>query len=182
MGKSLLCCFFWDTVYMLNFRHISISDLFDLLTWKVYHTRRPPRRQFPRSLKLIWSHTASYSVFVCWYVTCSCDLDFWLFGLEQLSCMAGHMTKPATNSKDPVTIRSWVTSYNVSCWLPLKMRTRPLRMRRITLPVNRGSIFIAIGRRYFLYKQGCSNFLLKFGKFSLPWQQGSSEQSLTDTI
>ena len=27
-----------------------------------------------------------------------------------------------------------------------------------------------------------ANFLLKFGKFSLPWQQGSSEQSLTDTI
>ena len=27
-----------------------------------------------------------------------------------------------------------------------------------------------------------ANFLLKFSKFSLPWQQGSSEQSLTDTI
>ena len=27
-----------------------------------------------------------------------------------------------------------------------------------------------------------ANFLLKFGKFSLPWQQGSSGQSLTDTI
>ena len=27
-----------------------------------------------------------------------------------------------------------------------------------------------------------ANFLLKFGKFSLPWQQGSSEQSLTNTI
>ena len=27
-----------------------------------------------------------------------------------------------------------------------------------------------------------ANFLLKIGKFSLPWQQGSSEQSLTDTI
>ena len=27
-----------------------------------------------------------------------------------------------------------------------------------------------------------ANFLLKFGKFSLPWQQGSSEQSLTDTV
>ena len=28
---------------MLNVRHISISGLFDLLTWKVYHTRRPRR-------------------------------------------------------------------------------------------------------------------------------------------
>ena len=27
-----------------------------------------------------------------------------------------------------------------------------------------------------------ANFLIKFPHFSLPWQQGSSEQSLTDTI
>jgi len=27
-----------------------------------------------------------------------------------------------------------------------------------------------------------ANFMLTFGKFSLPWQQGSSEQSVTDTI
>ena len=33
----------------------------------------------------------------------------------------------------------WVTTYNGSHWLALKMRTRPLRMRRITWPVNRGS-------------------------------------------
>jgi len=30
-------------------------------------------------------------------------------------------------------------SDNVSHWLPLKMRTRPLRMRRITWPMSRGS-------------------------------------------
>jgi len=32
--------------YMLNVRHISTSGWFDLLTWKVYHKRRPrpPRR------------------------------------------------------------------------------------------------------------------------------------------
>jgi len=41
--------------------------------------------------------------------------------------------------EDPTPILSWVTSYNVSHWLPLKMRTRPLRMRRITWPVSRGS-------------------------------------------
>jgi len=29
-------------------------------------------------------------------------------------------------------------SYNVSRWLPLKMRTRPLRLRRITWPASRG--------------------------------------------
>ena len=36
-------------------------------------------------------------------------------------------------------IRSWVTSYNGSRCLALKMGTRPLRMRRITWPVRRGS-------------------------------------------
>ena len=91
----------------------------------------------------VWSwydHTLPiYSVFVCWYVSLPCDLDLWSFDLEQLSCMAGHVTNPATKSEDPMTIRSWVTTYNGSHWLPLKMRTRPLRMRRITWPVNTGS-------------------------------------------
>jgi len=39
----------------------------------------------------------------------------------------------------PTPIRCWFMSDNVSPWLPLKMRTRPLRMRRITWPVSRGS-------------------------------------------
>jgi len=33
----------------------------------------------------------------------------------------------ATKYEDPMPIRSWVMRYNVSHWLPLKMRTRPLR-------------------------------------------------------
>ena len=65
--------------------------------------------------------------------------DLWPFDLKQLTCMAGHVTNPATKFEDPKTIRSWVTSYNVSHWLPLKMCTRPLRMRRITWPVSTGS-------------------------------------------
>jgi len=65
--------------------------------------------------------------------------DLWPFDLKQLTCMAGHVTNPATKFQDPTTIRSWVTSYNVSHWLPLKMCTRPLRMRRITWPVSTGS-------------------------------------------
>jgi len=44
-----------------------------------------------------------------------------------------------TKFEPPTPIRSWVMSDNVSRWLPLKMRTRPLRMRRITWPVTRGS-------------------------------------------
>jgi len=50
----------------------------------------------------------------------SCDLDLWPFNLEHLSYMAGHVTNPTTKFEDPTTIRSWVTSYNVSHWLPWK--------------------------------------------------------------
>ena len=44
-----------------------------------------------------------------------------------------------TKFEAPTPIRSWVMSYNVSHWLPLKMLTLPLRMRRITWPVSRVS-------------------------------------------
>ena len=70
------------------------------------------------------------------------DLDLWPFNLEQLSYMAGQVTNLATKYEDPTPIRSWVMCYNVSRWLPLKMCTRPLRMRRITWPVSRGSKMI----------------------------------------
>jgi len=63
----------------------------------------------------------SYSVFVCWYVTWPWDL--WPFDPEQLTYMAGQVTNLATKYKDPTPIRSWVMSYNVCRWLPLKMRT-----------------------------------------------------------
>jgi len=56
----------------------------------------------------------SYSVFVWWHVTWPSDLDLWPFDLEQLTYMAGHVTNPDTKCEDPTTIRSWVTSYNVS--------------------------------------------------------------------
>ena len=65
-------------------------------------------------------------------------LTFDLLFFEQSSFMASHVTNLATKYEDPTPIRSWVTSYNVSFWLPLKMRTQPLRMRRITWPVGRG--------------------------------------------
>jgi len=53
--------------------------------------------------------------------------------------MVSHVINFATKYEDPTPIRSWVTSYNGSHWLALDMRTRPLRMRRITWPVSRGS-------------------------------------------
>ena len=51
----------------------------------------------------------------------------------------GYVPSLATKFEDPTHIRSWVTSYNASPWLPLKMRTRPQRMRRITRPASRWS-------------------------------------------
>ena len=39
--------------------------------------------------------------------------------LEQLQCMAGHVTNLATKLQDPMPIRSWFIRYNVSHWLPL---------------------------------------------------------------
>ena len=77
-------------------------------------------------------------VFVCWYVMWPCDLDLWPFDVEQLTYMAGHVTNLATKFENPTPIRSWVMTYKVSRWLPLKMRTRQLRMRRITWPLSRG--------------------------------------------
>jgi len=85
----------------------------------------------------VWSwyvHTLpNYSVFVCWCATWPCDLDLWPLDLEQLQCMAGHVSNLATKLEDPVP---WFMKYNVSHWLPLKMRTRPLHISRITWPVG----------------------------------------------
>ena len=92
----------------------------------------------PTKFEVVMTNHCRVTAFL-WYVTWPGDLDLWPFDLEQLSYMAGHVYNPATKCEDPTSIRSWVTSYNVSLWLAFKMRKRPLRMRRITLPVNRGS-------------------------------------------
>ena len=112
---------------------ISVQNFGDLTTFYdnycILYSECPP-----------YDHTLpSYSVFVCWYVTWPCDLDLWPFDLEQLQFMAGQVTNIATKFEDPMLIRSWFMSHNVSRWLPLRMRTRPLRMRGITWPVRRGS-------------------------------------------
>jgi len=103
-----------------------------------YTTRFDPDVDNSHQLWSWYDHTLpSYGVFVCWYVTWPCDLDIWPFDLEQLQCMAGLVTNLATKLEDPTPIRSWFMRYNVSHCLPLKMRMRPLRMRRITWPVSR---------------------------------------------
>jgi len=133
------------TFYILNVRHISTSDLFDIIFINLESIPQEYKRtsilHFDNSHQ-VWSWydhpLPSYSVFICWYVTWPCDFDLWTFDLEQLQYMAGHVTNLATKFEDLLPIRSWVMSYNVSRWLPMKMRTRRLRMRRITWPVSRG--------------------------------------------
>ena len=63
-------------------------------------------------------------------------LTFWPWTVD---VHAGHVPNLATKFEHPTLIRSWFMSYNVSLWLPLRTRTWPLRMLRITWPVSRGS-------------------------------------------
>jgi len=122
-----------------------MSAIFLLPVCLTYWPRKYATRVDPHvdNSHQVWSwyvHTLPrYSVFGCRHVTWPCDLDLWPFDLEQLQCMAGHVSKLATKLKDPMPIRSWFMRYNVSHWLPLKMCTRPLLMRRITWSVSRGS-------------------------------------------
>jgi len=111
-----------------------------LTYWLRKYTTRDPHVDNSHQVWSWYVHTLpSYCVFVCWYVTWPCDLDLWPIDLEQLSCMTGHVANPATKLKDPMPIRSSFMRYNVSHWLPLKIRTRPLSMGRVTWPMNRES-------------------------------------------
>ena len=125
--------------------YIWMSAIFLLPVCLTYWPRKYTTRVDPNvdNSHQVWSWydhpLPSYSVFVWWYVKGPGDLDLWPFDLEQLSFMASHVTNVATKLEAPMPIRSWFMSYNVSRWLALKMRTRPLRMRRITWLVSRGS-------------------------------------------
>ena len=124
----------------LSIYTVAFTAIFRNICTAQYTTRIDPHADNVHQVWSWYDHTLpSYSVFVCWYVTWRFDLDYWPFVLEQLSYMVGHVTNPATKFEDPTTIRSWVTSYNASHWLLLKMRARPLRMRRITWPASIGS-------------------------------------------
>jgi len=52
--------------------------------------------------------------------------------IRHVTYMASHVNNLANKYEDHMLIRSSVLSYNVSRWLLLKKRTRPLLMRRIT--------------------------------------------------
>ena len=108
-------------------------------TVKIYTTRVDPTSIIPTKFEVDIRPTIHCRVIAFLSAHTSRDLDLWPFDLKQLTYMAGHMTNLATKFEHLMPIRSWFMSYNVSLWLPLRMRTRPLRMRRITWPVNRVS-------------------------------------------
>jgi len=53
--------------------------------------------------------------------------------------MAGHVVNRSTKFEDPMAIRSWVMSSDISHRIPLTMRLQQLRMRRITWPMRKGN-------------------------------------------
>ena len=120
--------------YMLNVRQFLLPVC--LTYWpRKYTTRVDPSVDNSHQVWSWYDHTLRVIAFL----SADTARDHWPFDLEQLSYMASHVTNLATKYEDPTPICSWVMSYKVSRWLPLKMRTRPLRMRRITWPVIRGS-------------------------------------------
>ena len=70
--------------------------------------------------------------------------------------MAGHMANPSTKFEDSTAIRYWVMSSDISRRIPLAMRLQPLRMQRITWPIDlfiTGSIARSAARRYLSYSE-----------------------------
>jgi len=116
--------------------------LFMIFRCKFKHHRSIPRPRFPIKVQN-FGDLATFSVHFCiLYSECQPYFYFrfvWPTDLESVPHTSTPTSIIPTKFEDPTPIRSWVMSYNVSRWLPLKMRTRPQRMRRITWPVNMGS-------------------------------------------
>ena len=61
--------------------------------------------------------------------------------------MAGHVSNPATKFEAHTNIRPWVTSYNVSHWLPLKMYLKCVRRPFCFMQIIRWKLKIRLGNR-----------------------------------
>ena len=102
------------------------------------------------------SATAAVNVHVNKLSTMINDRSKYVVDSKNNYVQSGSGTKPRLLSNKPIRPRwghwlqsgakpifnyycSWFMSHNVSRWLPLRMRTRPLRMSRITWPLSRGS-------------------------------------------
>ena len=116
--------------------------LFMFFRCKFIQRRSIPRPRYPVR-KQNFGDLATFSVDFCvLYDECRPYLYFRFVsptGLESIPHASTPTSIIPTKVEAPTSIRSWVMSDNVSHWLPLIMRTRPLRMRRITWPVSRGS-------------------------------------------
>jgi len=117
------------------------KQLFINFRCKFRHRRSIPRPRFPIRVQN-FGNLATFSVDYCiLYSECPPYFYFrfvWPTDLESIPHTSTPTSIIPTKFEDPTPIRSWVMSYNVSHWLPLKMRTRPLHMRRIRWPVSRG--------------------------------------------
>ena len=128
------------------FSNICTADaqkrLFMNFRCKFWHRRSIRRPRFPVTVQN-FGDLATFSVEFCiLYVECPPYFYFrfvWPTDLESIPRASASTSIIPTKFEPPTPIRSWVMSDNVSHWLPLKIRTRPLRMRRITWPVSRGS-------------------------------------------
>jgi len=108
---------------------------------KFRHRRSICRPRFPVRVQN-FGDLATFSVDFCsLYAECQPYFYFrfvWPTDLESIPHASTPTSIIPTNFEATTPIRSWVMSYNVSHWLPLKMRTLPRRMRRITWPREEG--------------------------------------------
>ena len=70
-------------------------------------------------------------------------LTYDLYDLGQWPYMASHVVNPCNKFEDPMAIRSWLTSSDISHRIPLTMRMQPLLMCHITWPMRKRQIFPA---------------------------------------
>ena len=116
--------------------------LFMNFRYKFRHLCSIRRPRFPVRVQN-FGDLASFPIDFCiLYAECPPYFYFrfvWPTDLESIPHSSTPTSIITTKFEAPTPIRSWVMSDNVSHWLPLKMHTRPLRMRRITWPVSRGS-------------------------------------------
>ena len=101
---------------------------------KFRHRRLIRRPRFPVRVQN-FGDFATFSIDFCiLYAECPPYFYFrfvWPTDLESIPHASTPTSIIPTKFEAITPIRSWIMSGNVSHWLPLKMRTRPLRMRRI---------------------------------------------------
>ena len=106
----------------LNVHHISTSGLVSC----VVHTTVKISSKFEVDM------TVGCIVIAFWLLIHYMTLRPRLFDLVQWSYMAYHVMNPSTKFEDPMAIRSWVKSCDISRRISLTVHLKPLRMRGIT--------------------------------------------------